>query len=137
MIVFDFSDPKPEIENGEKYYLVIAVVGNYGSGGTFGVRIHVPAYESPNVHAIYYTNDNGVTLDDPLTNDGNTGWLPYMYCSYSEGGGNNAPIITGEVPANTSTGISLTPTCNVTVTDADAEAMDVTWASNYLSLIHI
>ena len=44
---------------------------------------------------------------------------------------NNAPAITGEIPANTSTGISLQPTCNVTVNDANGDTMDVTFASNY------
>jgi len=44
---------------------------------------------------------------------------------------NNAPTITGEIPANTGTEIYLQPTCEVTVNDADGDTMDVTFASNY------
>lgn len=43
---------------------------------------------------------------------------------------NNAPTITGEIPANTSTGIGLTPVCNVTVNDADGDSLNVTFWEN-------
>ena len=43
---------------------------------------------------------------------------------------NTAPTITGENPSNQSTDISLQPTVNVTVSDADGDTMDVTFASN-------
>ena len=49
----------------------------------------------------------------------------------SEQSGNTPPTVTGEIPVNTSTGIGLSPTCNVTVNDADGDNMDVTFASNY------
>lgn len=43
---------------------------------------------------------------------------------------NNAPTITGEIPANQSTGISTIPQLNVTVDDADDDYLNVTWRSN-------
>jgi len=44
---------------------------------------------------------------------------------------NTAPTQSGEVPANTSTGISLQPTCNVTVNDADGgDTLTVTFYEN-------
>jgi len=59
-----------------------------------------------------------------------TGLRLSIYCTYTPGGSNTAPTITGEIPANTSTDISLSPTCNVTVNDADSDTMDVTFATN-------
>lgn len=44
---------------------------------------------------------------------------------------NDAPTITGEVPTNTSSDISLQPICNVTVNDANGDNMNVTFVSNY------
>ena len=55
-----------------------------------------------------------------------SGWF-----TFSNPSGNSAPTISNENPANGSTGISLQPTCNVTVTDADGNLMNVTFASNY------
>jgi len=43
---------------------------------------------------------------------------------------NVAPSITGEIPADTSTGISLNPRLNVTVNDYNADTMDIYWYSN-------
>jgi hypothetical protein len=58
--------------------------------------------------------------------------LDSINLSWSSGGAaNNPPTITGEVPNNQSIGISLQPTCNVTVSDADSDTMNVTFASNY------
>ena len=47
---------------------------------------------------------------------------------------NIAPVITGEIPSNTSIDISLQPTCNVTANDGDSDMMDITFASNYSGL---
>ena len=44
---------------------------------------------------------------------------------------NTAPTITGEIPANTSTGIGLTPVCNVTTNDEDGgDTLDVCFYEN-------
>lgn len=43
---------------------------------------------------------------------------------------NNAPTITGEVPINQSTDISLSPICNITANDADGESLTVTFYEN-------
>jgi len=75
------------------------------------------------------TNASGSSIwvhDDTGQNDG----YPVFRWQYIEAP-NTAPTIAGEIPANTSTDISLTPTCNVTVNDADGDTMDVTFASNY------
>jgi parallel beta-helix repeat protein len=42
----------------------------------------------------------------------------------------NHPEISNPVPADGSTGVSLTPTLNITVSDADGELMNITWLSN-------
>jgi len=43
---------------------------------------------------------------------------------------NNAPTQSGEIPANTSTGISVTPQLYVLCKDNDADNMNATWWSN-------
>ncbi|GAG00289.1 unnamed protein product, partial [marine sediment metagenome] len=50
--------------------------------------------------------------------DGGSNIKGSIYCTYEVAEENNAPTQSGEVPANTSTGISLTPICNVTANDA-------------------
>jgi len=40
------------------------------------------------------------------------------------------PVISGEVPTNTSVAISLSPTCNVTVSDDNGDTMDITFGTN-------
>jgi len=43
---------------------------------------------------------------------------------------NNAPQISNPYPADGSSDISLTPTLNITVSDYDEDAMNITWYSN-------
>jgi len=43
---------------------------------------------------------------------------------------NTLPIITDEVPANESTGISITPQMSITVNDFEGDTMTITWYSN-------
>lgn len=43
---------------------------------------------------------------------------------------NNVPTQSGEVPANSSTGISASPSLHVICTDADSDTMTATWWSN-------
>jgi len=59
-----------------------------------------------------------------------------LYCSKIElrvnhtSPANNAPQISNPYPVDGSSGISLTPTLNITVSDADADTMNITWYSN-------
>lgn len=125
--VFVFSAPKPSITADTLYYLGIFTDGTFlaqystddesgGSGGYY--REHDMTYPNP---------------DSPMNgwDSSSTSFSFVMWASYTEGVANTAPTITGEIPANTSTSISLQPTCNVTVNDADADTMNVTFASNY------
>jgi len=58
--------------------------------------------------------------------------LDSINLTWSAGGAaNNAPTLEGEIPANTSSDIELQPTCNITVKDADADTMTVTFYSNF------
>lgn len=43
---------------------------------------------------------------------------------------NTLPIITNEIPANESTGVSVTPQMSITVNDAEGDSMTITWYSN-------
>jgi PKD repeat protein len=43
---------------------------------------------------------------------------------------NSVPVISNPYPINGSTGISITPTLNITVSDPDGDSMDITWFSN-------
>ena len=43
---------------------------------------------------------------------------------------NDLPIISNEGPTNGSTGISTTPTLNITVNDANGDTMTISWYSN-------
>lgn len=64
----------------------------------------------------------------------NTSFYPTTFLSVgseqSESPANNAPVQSGEVPTNSSTGISLTPDLFVLCTDADGDNLNVTWWSN-------
>ncbi|GAJ07835.1 unnamed protein product, partial [marine sediment metagenome] len=63
--------------------------------------------------------------------DGGSNIKGSIYCTYEVAEENNAPTQSGEVPANTSTGISLTPICNVTANDADdGDTLTVTFYEN-------
>jgi len=125
-VTFDFEEPKPSI-NADQAYLIVV----FADTGTYAA---INYYNDPGGYVKKYEAMTYPNWEDDVDWDYTyTSGYCLIYASYTEGGGpaNNAPVISGEIPANTSTGISLTPTCNVTVTDADAEAMDVTWASNY------
>ena len=41
-----------------------------------------------------------------------------------------APTLSNEQPSNGSTGVSLQPTCNITITDADGDTMNLYWYEN-------
>ena len=43
---------------------------------------------------------------------------------------NTLPIITNEIPANKSTGVSVTPQMSITVNDAEEDSMTILWYSN-------
>jgi hypothetical protein len=43
---------------------------------------------------------------------------------------NNDPVISNPVPADESTGVSITPVLNITVSDLDGDNMNITWYSN-------
>jgi hypothetical protein len=43
---------------------------------------------------------------------------------------NNNPVISDPYPANSSTGVSISPTLNITVSDPDGDNMNITWLSN-------
>lgn len=78
--------------------------------------------------------DNSIDFETgalPSPYIGDTDARGYLYCTYSEGAPENtAPTITGEIPANQSTGISVLPALNVTVDDADDDWLNVTCLSN-------
>ncbi len=73
---------------------------------------------------------NHPTWTDPFNREGGWGNTFSIYASYTESSANTAPTITGEVPANQSTGISLTPICNVTANDVDGDNLNVTFWEN-------
>lgn len=63
------------------------------------------------------------------TYDHNSAEAGKLHIEYSAAA-NTAPTITGEIPANQSTGIGVTPQLNVTVGDSDSDWLNVTWLSN-------
>jgi len=129
--VFPFNvSEKPSIVSGTKYYIMIRPCGYTTSINKLDTSNNVEGY------AFYYQDTEGddpPTFDDPYTSEsGSTSAYYCLYASYSTDS-NTAPTITGENPSNESTDEELTPTCNATVTDADGDAMTVTFASNYSS----
>ena len=54
----------------------------------------------------------------------------YHFTTMTEFWSNTAPTLTNEIPTNQSTGISLYPQLNVTVTDADGNNSNVYWYTN-------
>ena len=114
---------------------------NYVSVWGDGTYVYAACYGS-GIRA-YSFNGSDFTLEDTIDDGDNyhgvwgDGTYVYTACDSSGirayGGfeSNSAPTITGEVPNNQSTGISLQPTVNVTVSDADSDTMNVTFASNY------
>jgi uncharacterized repeat protein (TIGR02543 family) len=64
---------------------------------------------------------------------GYASWNPQQYSQENSSTGNTTntlPMITDPVPANESTGISLTPLMNITVADPDGDSMNLIWYSN-------
>ena len=68
-------------------------------------------------------------FDDPMGGSTYAGYTRPIYANY-EVAGNNAPTITGEHPTNGSTGEELSIAVGCTVNDADAEDMEVTFATS-------
>jgi len=62
--------------------------------------------------------------------DGQGGSAEYEYWFVTEAEANTAPTITGEIPANQSTSISLTPQLNFTVYDANGDTMFINITEN-------
>jgi len=63
------------------------------------------------------------------------GMLPFtLYCSKVEirvrYTPNNDPVISDPVPADESTGVTIAPVLNITVSDLDGDNMNITWRSN-------
>jgi len=84
---------------------------------------------------IYYdAGSNAAAYDDEVFNGFPSQWAQTsdgtkdysIYCTYTYA----APNITGELPADQSTGISRQPICNVTVEDAQSDLMTVEFWSN-------
>ena len=107
------------------------------SGGTSPINISLNQNVSTSVsktglscYVLRFEKDYNLVTPPASPNTGG-GWLCTgeenikLWVTY-----NQAPTITGEIPANTSTAISLQPTCNVTVTDLDNNPMTVTFATN-------
>ena len=72
-------------------------------------------------------------LDCKVTAD--TDWNPFtLYCSKVEirvtYAPNNDPVISDPVPTDGSSGISIAPVLNITVSDLDGDSMNITWYSN-------
>jgi len=121
-LIYNFSDPKPTIENDTNYYLCV------------WADTHIDGYASINVSSaanrIVAEATAYGTWPSNWTGEGSSSRQGLIYCSYSEAAANNAPTITGEIPANASTGIGLTPVCNVTANDADGDSLNVTFYEN-------
>lgn len=123
---FTFSDPKPTITSGTNYYLLAAVPSddNYGTS-------RISAKSQSGTPSRYKSSTSGVPWTDPYTGEGGQANIPYIYCTYSEGGENTAPTLTGEAPVNASTDIvNGCVDLYVICTDDDGDTMNATWGSN-------
>jgi len=140
---FDFSEPKPSVTEGTDYYMAVGTVSNLGSDGHNSV---VVLYDSGETtwKLLKELVSGGVTWDSPM----DAGWdiitkrQLYIYCSYTEGGGepeNNNPSITAssENPLNQSTNVGLSlignySHFNISVSDLDdaTQDMNITWSTN-------
>ncbi|GAH00614.1 unnamed protein product, partial [marine sediment metagenome] len=121
-VVLTFSDPKPTITK-DMVYAITAHGDTSGEYATYGYEVgYIQIGESDTY------NDGPETPIDWDTKLDN--FVVSIYCSYTEGVVNTAPTITGEIPVNTSTDISVLPALNVTVDDADDDWLNVTWLSN-------
>ena len=72
-------------------------------------------------------------LDCKVTTDNGFGAFT-LYCSKVEMRitytPNNYPVISDPVPANGTTGVTISPMLNITVSDPDGDTMNITWLSN-------
>ena len=119
----DFSDPKPYIHNNTAYHLCIG-----GTADNIALQIAAAGGDSA-----WDKNCNlgGMSWADPIPEDATQTHIINIYCSYTESSGNNAPTLSGEIPANQSTDKGLTPVCNVTANDADGgDTLTVYWYEN-------
>ncbi|EMR73342.1 protein of unknown function (DUF2341) [Thermoplasmatales archaeon SCGC AB-539-N05] len=91
---------------------------DYGDGGwnwTFNYPNDTGYYE------FYSIGKKNGSTDETAPNS------PDAICYYR---GNTAPEISSPYPSNESTGISVNPTLNITVSDAHGDSMAITWYSN-------
>ena len=113
-ITFNFTT-NYAVVSGTNYYMAV-----WGGGLASGCHIG------------YTTGGNGGSSSltygawpDPLTGETALSRLYSMYVTYDR-----SPTQSSPSPTNSSTGISLTPTCNITIADPDGDAMTVNFYEN-------
>jgi hypothetical protein len=120
--IFNFTGTKPYIVAGTNYYLC---VWGYSTTGSFYIK-----YASSGQNWIYTNTVYGSPSNawmNPWAGEIAQARTYGIYVNYHV---NIAPNITNPSPANGSTGVSLMPSCAVTVNDSNADKMTLFWYEN-------
>lgn len=112
-VQFDFSEPKPSVTATTTYY--IGAICDTGDDVDLGYSTDDYAEGMMRKAVLYENADN----DFGSWTSENSGNHVLAFGTYTESAGNSVPTFSNPSPTNGSTGESLTPTVNVTVTDAD------------------